>query len=272
VFLAAATVGGILANDTRPADFLYDNLAIESNVIHAAKETEVEKLLFLGSACIYPHSAPQPMAEDTLLSGPLEPTNAWYAIAKIAGIKLCEAYRRQHECDFIAAMPNNLYGPGDNYDLQSSHVVPALMRKIHAAAQSGSPTVTIWGTGRPLREFLYVDDCADGVVFLMKSYSAERHINIGSGEEVSIGELASTIAEIVGFTGRFEFDTSRPDGMMRKLLDSSRLAAMGWRASTRLRDGLQRTYDWARANEPTFDAIVPATSTTDSASGRGSTT
>jgi GDP-L-fucose synthase len=252
VFLAAATVGGILANDTRPADFLYDNLVIETNIIHAAKETGVEKLMFLGSACIYPRLAPQPIPEHALLTGPLEPTNEWYAIAKIAGIKLCDAYRRQHGCDFISAMPNNLYGPGDNFDLQSSHVVPALIRKIHTAARAGDGTVAIWGTGKPLREFLYVDDCADAVVFLMKNYSAEGHVNVGSGEEVSIADLARTIAEVVGFTGRFEFDASRPDGTPRKLLDVSLLSEMGWRARTGLRDGLRLAYDWACTNEPSM--------------------
>lgn len=238
VFLAAATVGGILANDTRPAEFLYDNLAIETNIVHAAMEAEVEKLMFLGSACIYPRLASQPMAEDALLTGPLEPTNEWYAIAKIAGIKLCDAYRRQYGCDFISAMPNNLYGPGDNFDLESSHVVPALIRKIYEAKQAGIDTVDIWGTGKPLREFLYVDDCADALVFLMQRYSGEGHINIGSGEEVSIIELAQTIADVVGFGGRFEFDASRPDGAPRKLLDVEKLAAMGWHAQTKLKDGL----------------------------------
>ena len=252
VILAAATVGGILANDTRPAEFLYDNLVIETNIIHAAKEADVEKLLFLGSACIYPRLAEQPMAEDALLTGRLEPTNEWYAIAKIAGIKMCDAYRRQYGCDFISAMPNNLYGPGDNYDPQSSHVVPALIRKIHQAKVTGSDTVTIWGTGSPLREFMYVDDCADALVFLMKNYSAEGHVNIASGDEISIADLARLTAKIVGFKGSFEFDTSRPDGTPRKLLDVGYINTMGWRALTGLEEGIRLAYEWARANEKDF--------------------
>jgi GDP-L-fucose synthase len=244
VFLAAATVGGIRANDTRPAEFLYDNLAIEANIIETARQCGVEKLLFLGSACIYPREAPQPMAEDALLTGPLEPTNEWYAVAKIAGIKLCHAYRRQWGCDFISAMPNNLYGPGDNFDLESSHVLPALLRKIHEAKQAGHETVTLWGSGRPLREFLHVDDLADALVFLMRHYSDAPHVNIGSGEEVSINELAALIAEAVGWQGSFVHDTAMPDGVPRKLLDVSRLRAMGWKAKTGLRDGIERTYRW----------------------------
>jgi len=244
VFVAAATVGGIQANNTRPAEFLYDNLVIATNVIHASKAMGVEKLLFLGSACIYPRLAAQPMPENALLTGPLEPTNEWYAVAKIAGIKLCDAYRRQYGCDFISAMPNNLYGPGDNFDLESSHVVPALLRKIHEAKMNNRRTVSIWGTGNPLREFLYVDDCADAIVFLMKHYSAEGHVNMGSGQEVSIAELARRIAETVGFTGDFSFDTSRPDGAPRKLLDGSLIAGLGWRANTSLAEGLQKTYRW----------------------------
>ena len=244
IFLAAATVGGIQANNTRPAEFLYDNLVIETNIIHAAKNAGVKKLMFLGSACIYPRLADQPMAENALLTGPLEPTNEWYAIAKIAGIKLCDAYRRQYGCDFISAMPNNLYGPGDNFDLESSHVVPALIRKIHEAKMNNSATVSIWGTGKPLREFLYVDDCADAIVFLMKRYSAEGHVNMGSGQEVSIGELAGQIAEIVGFKGNFDFDTSRPDGAPRKLLDVSLITDLGWQAKTSLKEGLLTSYRW----------------------------
>jgi GDP-L-fucose synthase len=244
VFLAAATVGGIHANDTRPAEFLYDNLVIESNIVNTAKEVGVSKLMFLGSACIYPREAPQPMVEDALLTGPLEPTNEWYAVAKIAGIKLCQAYRRQWGCDFISAMPNNLYGPGDNFDLESSHVLPALMRKIHEAKEAGRGTVPIWGTGRPLREFLHVDDLADALVFLTMRYSDGPHVNIGSGEEISIGNLAALIADAVGWRGRFEFDATRPDGMMRKLLDVTRLHALGWRAKTGLRDGVASTYRW----------------------------
>ena len=244
VFLAAATVGGIHANDTRPAEFLYDNLVIETNIVNTAKEVGVSKLMFLGSACIYPREAPQPMAEDALLSGPLEPTNEWYAVAKIAGIKLCQAYRRQWGCDFISAMPNNLYGPGDNFNLESSHVLPALLRKIHEAKEAGRDTVPIWGTGRPLREFLHVDDLADALVFLTMRYSDAPHVNIGSGDEISIGDLAALIADAVGWRGRLEFDSTRPDGMMRKLLDVSRLHAMGWRAKTGLRDGVAGTYRW----------------------------
>ena len=237
-------MGGIQANNTRPAEFLYDNLVIETNIIHAAKTVGVKKLMFLGSACIYPRLAEQPMAENLLLTGPLEPTNEWYAIAKIAGIKLCDAYRRQYGCDFISAMPNNLYGPGDNFDLESSHVVPALIRKIHEAKMDNRPTVSIWGTGKPLREFMFVDDCADAIVFLMKRYSAEGHVNMGSGQEVSISELARQIAEVIGFKGDFDFDTSRPDGMPRKLLDVSLITKLGWRAKTSLKDGLQKSYRW----------------------------
>lgn len=244
VFIAAATVGGIQANNARPAEFLYDNLVIETNIIQAAKTIGVEKLMFLGSACIYPRLADQPMAEDALLTGPLEPTNEWYAIAKIAGIKLCDAYRRQYGCNFISAMPNNLYGPGDNFDLESSHVVPSLIRKIHQAKLDNSGTVSIWGTGKPLREFLYVDDCADAIVFLMKHYSAEGHVNMGSGHEVSIGELAGRIGEVVGFKGYYTFDTSRPDGTPRKLLDVSLINELGWQAKTSLKDGLQNSYRW----------------------------
>ena len=244
VFLAAATVGGILANDTRPADFLYDNLAIEANVIHAAYRTGAARLMFLGSACIYPRLAAQPMVEDALLTGPLEPTNEWYSVAKIAGIKLCQAYRRQHGCDFISAMPNNLYGPGDNFDLETAHVIPALMRKLHEAMAAGRDAVEVWGSGTPLREFLYVDDLADALVFLITRYSGEAHVNVGTGEEVSIRDLATLIAGVVGYGGEFRFDTARPDGAPRKLLDVSRLTAMGWRARTDLRAGLEATYRW----------------------------
>jgi GDP-L-fucose synthase len=248
VFLAAATVGGILANDTRPVDFLYDNLVIETNVIHAAHATGVEKLMFLGSACVYPREAAQPMAEHSLLTGPLEPTNRWYAIAKIAGLMLCQAYRAQHGCDFICAMPNNLYGPGDNFDLQSSHVVPALLRKLREAKRTGAETVTVWGTGAPLREFLFVDDLADALVFLMETYSESEHVNVGTGEEVSIRALAELIGETVGWQGRFVFDESYPDGVPRKLIDTSRLAALGWKPKTSLREGLARTDAWYREN------------------------
>ena len=244
VFVAAATVGGILANDSRPAEFLYDNLAIEANIIEAARRTGVARLLFLGSTCIYPRLAPQPMREDSLLTGPLEPTNQWYALAKIAGIKLCDAYRRQYGCDFISAQPTNLYGPHDNFDLASSHVLPALMRKMHAAKLAGADTVTLWGSGTPRREFLYVDDLADALVFLMRHYSTEGPINVGTGEELSIRELAERIAAVVGFAGRFAYDTTKPDGTPRKLADVGKLAALGWRARTSLDDGLGLTYRW----------------------------
>ncbi|MEX2200357.1 MAG: GDP-L-fucose synthase [Dongiaceae bacterium] len=244
VIVAAATVGGILANSTRPAEFLYDNLAIEANLIEAARKANVAKLLFLGSSCIYPKLAEQPMREDALLTGPLEPTNEWYAIAKIAGIKLCQAYRRQHGCDFIAAMPTNLYGPGDNFDLQSSHVVPALIRKIDAAKRAGAETVEIWGSGRPRREFLHVDDLADALVHLLGHYSGESHVNVGTGSDVTIAELAETISGVVGWQGRFVYDASKPDGTPRKLLDVSLLASLGWRAQTGLETGLRDAYAW----------------------------
>lgn len=244
VVVAAATVGGILANATRPAEFLYDNLAIEANIIEGARQTAANKLLFLGSACIYPKLAPQPMREEAMLTGPLEPTNEWYAIAKIAGIKLCQAYREQYDLDFISAMPTNLYGPGDNFDLESSHVLPALLRKVHEAKMAGAETVEIWGSGKPLREFLYVDDCADAVVYLLTHYSGREHVNVGSGEETSIADLAQTIATVIGYNGTFRYDSSKPDGMPRKLLDVARLTAMGWRAGTGLTEGVRRTYDW----------------------------
>ncbi|GEO81518.1 GDP-L-fucose synthase [Pararhodospirillum oryzae] len=244
VFVAAATVGGILANSTRPAEFIYDNLILEANIIHAAHRVGVRKLLFLGSTCIYPRLAPQPIQEDALLSGPLEPTNEWYAVAKIAGIKLCQAYRRQYGSDFISAMPTNLYGYRDNFDLQSSHVAPALMVKIHNAKVRGEKTVEIWGSGTPRREFLFAADAADAMVFLMKNYSGEPHVNVGAGSEVTIRELASLLAEVVGYQGEFVFDASKPDGTPRKLSDVSRLAALGWTAPTSLRDGLRLTYDW----------------------------
>ncbi len=244
VFLAAATVGGILANDSRPAEFLYDNLVIEANVVEAARKHGVAKLMLLGSTCIYPRLTPQPMAEGALLTGPLEPTNQWYAIAKIAGIKLCDAYRRQYGCDFVSAQPTNLYGPFDNFDLTSSHVLPALLRKVHEARQSAADEVEIWGTGAPRREFLHVDDLADALVFLMERYSEEGHINVGTGQEVTIHELAELIAETVGFEGRFVYAPDKPDGMPRKLTDSSRLDALGWTAKTSLREGLRLTYQW----------------------------
>lgn len=244
VVLAAAKVGGIVANDTWPADFLYDNLAIENAIIHGAFETKVEKLLFLGSSCIYPKFAPQPISEDALLTGPLEPTNEWYAIAKIAGIKLCQAYRRQHGADFISAMPTNLYGPGDNFDLTSSHVIPALMRKAHEARTAAAKSMTVWGSGTPRREFLHVDDCASALIFLLKHYSGDQHVNVGSGTDVTIDELASLVMQAVGFTGTLEHDTSKPDGTPRKLMSNAKLAAMGWSPRISLPEGLKSTYGW----------------------------
>ena len=244
VFVAAATVGGILANATRPAEFLYDNLAIETNIIHAARKTGVEKLLLLGSSCIYPRLAPQPMTEDQLLTGPLEPTNEWYAIAKIAGIKLCQAYRRQYGCDFISAMPTNLYGPGDNYDLQEGHVAAALQVKVHRAKLTGAPHIELWGTGTPKREFLFVDDLADALVFLMKHYSEEAHINVGTGEDITIRELAELIARIADYQGEIVYDRSKPDGTPRKVMDVSRLTALGWKARTPLEEGFRHAYRW----------------------------
>ncbi len=244
VFLAAARVGGIHANDSYPAEFIRDNLQIQTNVIDAAWRNGARKLLFLGSSCIYPKHAPQPMREDCLLTGPLEPTNEWYAIAKIAGIKTCQAYRRQYGFDAISAMPTNLYGPGDNFDLANSHVLPALMRKFHEAKVSGAGEVVVWGTGSPRREFLYVDDLADALVFLMQGYSDEGLVNVGCGEDLTILELAQAVAGVVGFTGELRFDTSKPDGTPRKLLDVSRLSALGWKAQVPLRAGLERTYGW----------------------------
>jgi GDP-L-fucose synthase len=244
VILAAAKVGGILANDSYPADFLYDNLMIEANVVEAAHRTAVEKLLFLGSSCIYPKLAPQPIVEDALLTGPLEPTNEWYAIAKIAGIKLAQAYRRQHGRDFISAMPTNLYGPGDNFDLQSSHVLPALIRKAHEAKLAGAETLEIWGSGTPRREFLHVDDLADACVFLLQRYSGESHVNVGYGDDVTILELAGMVAEAVGFTGEIVRDVSKPDGTPRKLMDSGLLLGMGWQPRIDLREGIVATYRW----------------------------
>ena len=248
VFVAAATVGGILANDTRPAEFLYDNMMIEGNVIEGARRVGVKKLLFLGSSCIYPRLAPQPMKEDDLLTGALEPTNQWYAIAKIAGLKLCAAFRRQYGADFISAQPTNLYGPGDTYDLRASHVIPALLAKAHHAKETGAAEVEIWGTGKPRREFLHVDDLADALVFLMERYSGESHVNIGWGEDVSIAELASLIAATVGFKGRLHYATDKPDGMPRKLLDVSMLDRMGWRPTIALKEGLGDAYRWFVAN------------------------
>ncbi|WP_413203748.1 GDP-L-fucose synthase [Rhodospirillum sp. A1_3_36] len=244
VIVAAATVGGIHANSTRPAEFIHDNLMIANNVIDAAHRTDVEKLLYLGSSCIYPRLSQQPIPEDALLTGPLEPTNQWYAVAKIAGIKLCQAYRAQYGRDYISAMPTNLYGPGDNFDLMSSHVLPALMAKLHAAKLAGAASVTIWGSGKPLREFMYVEDLADALVFLLKAYSGEEHVNVGVGTDVSIAEVAAIMAKVVGFQGEFVHDLDKPDGMPRKLMDSSRLLSMGWKPSTNLEDGLAKTYQW----------------------------
>lgn len=244
VFVAAATVGGILANNTRPAEFLYDNLMIEANIIDSAQKIGVEKLLFLGSSCIYPRLAPQPMIEKALLTGPLEPTNEWYAIAKIAGIKLAQAYGRQYGCRFISAMPTNLYGPNDNFDLASSHVLPALIRKMHEAKAARAESVTLWGTGRPRREFLHVDDLADALVHLIKVYDGEGHVNVGIGEDISIAELAAICARVIGFEGCFDYDTSKPDGAPRKLLDVSLLDSLGWRASIPLEAGIADTYRW----------------------------
>ena len=242
VFIAAARVGGILANSTRPADFLYENLIMAANVIDAAWRSGVEKLLFLGSTCIYPRLAPQPMPESSLLTGPLEPTNEWYAIAKIAGLKMCAAYRAQHGADFISAMPTNLYGPGDNYDVDTSHVVAALIRKAHELKQAKNGRLPVWGSGKPRREFMHVDDCADALVHVMQRYSAAEHINIGTGEEVSIRDLARLTARIVGFEGKIDFDRTKPDGTPRKLVSSERLRALGWRPRINLEEGLKRAY------------------------------
>ena len=248
VVLAAAKVGGIVANDSWPADFLYENLAIENAIIHGAFEAGVEKLLFLGSSCIYPKFAPQPITEDALLTGPLEPTNEWYAIAKIAGIKLCQAYRRQYGRDFISAMPTNLYGPGDNFDLTSSHVIPALIRKAHEAKMAKASAMTIWGSGTPKREFLHVDDCANALVFLLKTYSEDAHVNVGSGTDLTIDELARLVMQAVDFKGALEHDTTKPDGTPRKLMSNEKLAAMGWSPRISLPEGLKSTYQWFLAN------------------------
>ena len=248
VFMAAAKVGGILANDSYPAEFIYSNLAIQSNVIEAAHRCGVQKLMFLGSSCIYPKFAPQPMAEEALLTGELEPTNQWYAIAKIAGIKMCQAYRRQYGCDFISAMPTNLYGPGDSFDLQSSHVIPALMVKAHQAKMAGESKMEVWGSGTVKREFLHVDDLADGVVHLMKVYSDEEHVNVGTGDDVTIRKLAELICQVVAFEGELAFDAGKPDGAPRKLLDVSKLESLGWTAKTSLADGLADAYSWYLAN------------------------
>lgn len=244
VYLAAAKVGGIHANDTYPAEFLRDNLAIQTNLIHAAWKNGVKKLLFLGSSCIYPKHTPQPMPEDSLLTGPLETTNEWYAVAKIAGIKMCQAYRKQYGFDAISLMPTNLYGPGDNFDLENSHVLPALIRKFHEAKEAKAPTVTVWGTGSPRREFLHVDDLADACVFLMENYSSPEIVNVGWGKDISIAELAALIRTVVGFEGDLEFDASKPDGTIRKLLDTSRLKNLGWQPTVSLEKGIADTYKW----------------------------
>ena len=248
VFLVAGTVGGILANSTRPAEFIYDNLMIHATVIHAAYATGVEKLLYLGSSCIYPRNAPQPMTEEVLLTGALEPTNEPYAIAKIAGIKMCQSYRRQYGCHFISAMPTNLYGPNDNFDLASSHVLPAMMRKFHEAKVARQPQVTIWGTGAPKREFLHVDDLADACVFLMRSYDDAPHVNVGTGEDLSIAELAGLVRQEVYPEAEIVYDTTKPDGAPRKLLDVSRLHAAGWTHRIGLREGISSTYRWFLEN------------------------
>ncbi|MEJ2408467.1 MAG: GDP-L-fucose synthase [Novosphingobium sp.] len=244
VVLAAAKVGGILANSTYPADFLYENLVIETNVIEAAHRADVSKLLFLGSSCIYPKHAPQPIMENALLTGPLEPTNEWYAVAKIAGIKLCQAYRQQHGRDFISAMPTNLYGPGDNFDLASSHVLPALIRKVHEAKLLNDPAITVWGTGTPRREFLHSDDCADACVHLLKHYSGDEHVNVGSGEDIPIIDLTRIVCETVGYEGKIEHDLSKPDGTPRKLMAADRIRERGWTPSISLREGIASTYRW----------------------------
>jgi len=244
VFLVAGTVGGILATSTRPAEFIYDNLMIHATVVHAAHLCGTRRLLYLGSSCIYPREAEQPIREEALLTGRLEPTNEWYAIAKIAGIKLCQAYRKQYGCDFVSAMPTNLYGPGDNFDLQSSHVLPALIRKFHDAKVAGRPSVEIWGSGTPKREFLHVDDLADACLFLMRHYDGDEHVNVGTGEDLSIRELAEMVRDVVAPGLRLEFDPSKPDGMPRKLLDVGRLHDLGWRHRIGLRAGIESTYSW----------------------------
>lgn len=248
VIICAAKVGGILANNRYPAEFLYQNLMIEANIIHAAYENDVDKLLFLGSSCIYPKHAEQPMKENALLTGPLEETNEWYALAKISGIKLCQAYRTQFGVDFISAMPTNLYGPYDNFDLQSSHVLPALLRKAHEAKLNNQNEIKVWGTGEPLREFMHVDDCADGIVFLLENYSDLSHVNIGTGEEISIRELTEIIKSAVDFNGFTKFDTSKPNGTLRKLLDSSKINNLGWYPKINMARGLSDTYEWYLEN------------------------
>jgi GDP-L-fucose synthase len=249
VFLAAARVGGILANNTYPADFIYQNLMIEANVIESARLSGVTKLLCLGSTCIYPKMAPQPLKEEYFLTGPLEPTNEWYAVAKIAGIKMCQAYQRQYGSQFISAMPTNLYGPEDNFDLESSHVMPALIRKFHEAKAANAPTVTVWGSGKPLREFLHVDDCAEACLYLMEHYAGEEIVNIGVGEDISIADLAGVVGEVVGYHGEIVYDSSKPDGTPRKLVDTTKINALGWQAGISLREGIRSTYQWFLENE-----------------------
>ncbi len=246
VFVAAAKVGGILANSSYPAEFIYDNLAIQTNLIHQAFVHGVKKLLLLGSSCVYPRECPQPMKEEYLLTGPFEPTNEWYAVAKIAGIKMCQAYRRQYGCDFIAVMPASLYGPNDNFDLGTAHVLAALLRRFHEAREQGSPPPTLWGSGTPRREFLHVDDCAEACLFLMDHYSDENIINVGAGEDMTIADLASITADLVGYRGEIRWNQAKPDGSPRKWLDSSRIVALGWKPSISLRRGLQQTYAWYR--------------------------
>jgi GDP-L-fucose synthase len=258
VFLAAAKVGGILANDTYPADFLYDNLMIQANVITAAFRASVEKLIFLGSSCVYPKFAPQPIPEDALLSGQLEATNQWYAVAKIAGIKLCQAYRRQYRVDFISAMPTNLYGPGDNFNLYSSHVLPALICKAHEAKVTGAGSFNIWGTGSPRREFLHVDDCADAIVFLTKMYSAESQVNVGCGQDISVSDLARFVADIVGFDGKIVCDVTMPDGTPNKLMNSDMIFKMGWQPKITLPNGIRSTYRWFLDNREEARHVLEA--------------
>ncbi|GLQ54963.1 GDP-L-fucose synthase [Devosia nitrariae] len=260
IVMAAARVGGILANDSYPADFLYENLMIEANIVAAAHEVGVERFLFLGSSCIYPKFAPQPIPESALLTGPLEPTNEWYAIAKIAGIKLIEAFRRQHGRDYISAMPTNLYGPEDNFDLTSSHVLPALIRKAHEAKARGDKEIVIWGTGTPRREFLHADDCADALVFLLKTYSNTEHINVGSGEDVTILDLTRMVCRVVGFEGQIVQDLEKPDGTPRKLMSADRLRALGWSPRISLEEGIGHTYRWFLDHHP--DARFPSSSST----------
>ncbi len=249
VFLAAARVGGIVANDSYPAEFIYKNLMIESNLIHGAYENNVKKLLFLGSTCIYPKMAPQPLKEEYLLTGPLEPTNEWYAVAKIAGIKLCQAYRLQYGCNFISVMPTNLFGPNDNFDLNSSHVMPALMRKFHEAKLNNTPQVEVWGTGTPRREFCHVEDCADACIYLMNNYNEADIVNIGVGKDISIGELAEMVKQVVGYEGEIVFDRSKPDGTPRKLVDATKILGLGWQPGIALREGVTTTYQWYLENK-----------------------